>query len=416
MNGKKEMSFMHDRHAGNATGRAGVVVGVWLRRLGPPVVAFVLVRMLLALALARATPFASVWQGSTWARWDSGHYLNIAQHGYDYFPCPHDAARACGNAGWMPGYPYLMAPLVRAIASTAGERGVDARPAAIGAGVSAAFCLLTLVWLWIFFLKCKLDLHSGVALLFFAVAPGAVYQHAVFPVSMFLFLALVQAVCLFRGRWVWAGLCGALAAFTYSTGFLLAPVAAACAAIFQTGTLRVRLRASLLSGGISALGFLAVLVLHQLQLGVWDAFVQVQAKYGHGMHNPMDTWLGATHALPQGGSTSAQIISIQTVFVGATLVLALGALVVFLRRGRRLPAADSSQAAPEIWAIVYALPFWCMPLIMGAGVSMYRAESLLAPLAILLRSTKVAVAVLWLAFAGWLFLRMAELFFNGTLI
>ena len=48
----------------------------------------------------------------TWGRWDSGQYLPIADKGYIYERCAGVANRGpedwCGNAGWFPGYPYLM--------------------------------------------------------------------------------------------------------------------------------------------------------------------------------------------------------------------------------------------------------------------------------------------------------------------
>lgn len=49
-----------------------------------------------------------------WARFDSGHYLQISKGGYEYFPCagkfgyPADAKEWCGNTGWFPGYPFFI--------------------------------------------------------------------------------------------------------------------------------------------------------------------------------------------------------------------------------------------------------------------------------------------------------------------
>lgn len=49
----------------------------------------------------------------------------------------------------------------------------------------------------------------------------------------------------------------------------------------------------LIAGTLVLRGFGAVLLIHQLSLGHWDAFFMIQARYGHGLHNPLWT-LGDT--------------------------------------------------------------------------------------------------------------------------
>lgn len=44
-----------------------------------------------------------------------------------------------------------------------------------------------------------------------------------------------------------------------------------------------------LGRSLTLAGFVAVLALHHVTVGAWDAFFKVQAKYGHAVHNPAGT-------------------------------------------------------------------------------------------------------------------------------
>src|SRR5437762_3109220 len=115
-----------------------------LRHWAPPLVAFALARGLSWLVAARLG--FDAFSAGTWVRWDSGLYLDIARNGYRLFRCgsagwgqPDDW---CGNAGWMPLYPLLIA--------LARLPGADDRVA--GAALAALCHLGTLSLLWIAFL------------------------------------------------------------------------------------------------------------------------------------------------------------------------------------------------------------------------------------------------------------------------
>src|SRR4051794_12786564 len=50
---------------------------------------------------------------SSWVRWDSLTYIEIAQHGYNLHQCGRNESLFygqtwCGNAAWFPGYPLLL--------------------------------------------------------------------------------------------------------------------------------------------------------------------------------------------------------------------------------------------------------------------------------------------------------------------
>ncbi|MBU6325017.1 MAG: hypothetical protein KJS92_05965, partial [Bacteroidetes bacterium] len=152
-----------------------------------------------------------------WVRWDSGHYLAIAQHGYEAFPCwtrfPDYAANhtaLCGNCGWMPGFPALIRLLQ--------EMGLSAAAAAQVIVQSAFLLFLSFLWNKVF----RSLGNNGKLLLFLTASwPGAVYFQAAFPIALF---ALVVVMCLYylkEEQWLQGMLCAAGASLVYSTGFLL---------------------------------------------------------------------------------------------------------------------------------------------------------------------------------------------------
>ncbi|MFL5389328.1 MAG: hypothetical protein ACJ79C_11415, partial [Myxococcales bacterium] len=145
-----------------------------MRKVLVPLGAFAAARLLLAAA-ARAggyPPFAP----GLFRRWDSGQYLSIAARGYDLVECARIGYAPegwCGNAGWMPGYPALIAAAVR----------VGATPLVAGVAISAGFEIALLVVLW----NGLFERKSFFALLACALAPGAISFHAVFPISLCAF-------------------------------------------------------------------------------------------------------------------------------------------------------------------------------------------------------------------------------------
>ena len=351
-----------------------------MRKVLPPLAAFLLVRALLAAAAVHAgyRPF----DAASWKRWDSGQYLSIALRGYDLVECArigYAPSGWCGNAGWMPGYPAVLGLLAR----------MGIAPLTAGAAISAAFEILLLGLAWR-----MLRERNFLALLACALAPSQVYHHAIFPISMCAFFMLLSLKLLLSERWSEAGASGALAALSYSTGFLLGPIAGAYAAS-RPGDVRLRARRAALAGGIAALGLAAVFALHHFTLGAWDAFIRVQAKYGHGLHWPFATFADALRA----GTVPAA----QSIAVAAGMI----ALATW-RIARGLTARDGLLLGT-------AAAYWLFPLVAG-GVSLYRADSLLVPAVLLLGDAPLAVNATVCAGLAALAFPMAQLFYRGILI
>jgi hypothetical protein len=285
----------------------------------------------------------------------------------------------------MPAYPAVLGLLAR----------VGMSPLSAGVLISAGFEIGALMLAWRLAGE-----RSFLALLACALVPGQVYHHAIFPISMCVFFLLLALSLLLRARWIEAGASGAIAALTYSTGFLVAPIAAAYAAAVS-GTAAARLRRALVAGGIAALGLVAVFALHQATVGAWDAFLRVQAKYQHGLHSPVATWIDAVSPLWTGHAALAP--AVQAVVVAA----GLAALVVWrIALGFR---------ARDALLLGTALVYWFFPLVAG-GVSLYRADSLLVPALVVLGEAPAAVNAAVCAGLAALAFFMARLFFVGVLV
>ncbi|MGE5133310.1 MAG: hypothetical protein ACM32E_10425 [Gemmatimonadota bacterium] len=368
---------------------------------GPPAAAL-LAANLLWLTAAQASRHNYL-RSRLWVRYDSLHYLQIAGHGYTFMSCAGHSLHYgkgywCGDAGWFPGYPALIWVLGRL-----GLPGPDA-----GVVISSAAGLAMLALLWNGFLVQRRDASSLLALGMAAFFFGQVYQRAVFPISLELFLLLAVIWLAARRRWVAAGLAGAAAAFTYSTGFLVAlAVATWVLADRQAGPVRSRAAAAALTGGLSALGVAAVLVVQFLDTGVWGAFFRVQAKYHyHGLHPPYQKFLVTVRPLLHHHAGLGAAPAAQTL-LAAVFCLSLVAVAAW-HRGR-LTAAERLVLSATLW-------FWLFPLCLGAGLDLYRSEALLVPAVVLARRLPAAVQVLFLLAMVPLAYAMSVLFFKRVLI
>ncbi|HWH11564.1 MAG TPA: mannosyltransferase family protein [Solirubrobacteraceae bacterium] len=138
------------------------------------------------------------------ARWDSVWYLTIARHGYTPGPSP----------AFFPLYPLLVAAL--------GALGPGLLVGGVLISVAAMLVGLRLLWL-------LTDLELGAAhpdaadLAVFAVAlgPMAFFFTAVYSESLYLALTLGAFLSARQERWARAGVLGALAAATRSSGLLV---------------------------------------------------------------------------------------------------------------------------------------------------------------------------------------------------
>lgn len=336
---------------------------------------------------------------ATWARWDSIHYQGIAHDGYDLYQCPPGVWPKphawCGDAGWFPGYPWL----VRAIHIF----GLPVRGTA--AVLSLLFTAATVLLLWTTFFRRRRDAGVLLALAYAAWAPGQVYDYAVFPLSMLAFFTVAHLWLLHRGRYLAAGLAGFAAALAYPIGVLLAPVSALWLLADRGAPLTERLRRIGLCSVVAFAGFVTVIVDQAIETGHWNAYFLVQSNYQHTVQNPVAATRDSIRPLVDG--TTINIYSargVQTVVVTVALVAVLAHALL---RRRSLERID--------WLVLlWAVATWALPLSQG-DVSIQRSQAALLPLAILLARLPRPLVAALVAVAVPVAVLMEKLFLDGKI-
>ena len=362
-----------------------------LRRLLPPLAAFALARSCLIVVAARENQNALA--ANAWSRWDSAHYLSIVERGYEFFSCAripgYDPTHFCGNTGWLPGLPMLI------------EIGVALQldPLQSGVFLTGLFALATLFVLWNGFLGPQLSASGLLTLALAAFFPGFVYDHALFPVSLCA-LCHVSALYYYNARrYAAAGLAGGAGAFSYSSGVFLAGVLGVHLLITgQRRPIPKQLLDLLKVCGLIALGFAAFLLVLQLEVGEWRAYFLVQKKYNFGLNAPWHT------LAPHFDQALTKIPSLQTCFVA---LLAL----VLLTAALRAPRSSLDGAL-----VCFTLVYWLVPLILGGGLSLYRAEAVLMPAVLLARKLPLPALAALLVLEIHLGIEMGRLFFTSVLV
>lgn len=367
------------------------------RTLGPPLVVWFAVAATVAV-LAAAFGYDPS-DSSTWSRWDSGLYEDIARDGYDLFPCPtpgNAPGTWCGDAGWFPAYPWLFGGLH--------VLGLPLRGSAVV--VSWLFAAATIVLLWSTFLARRVDATAVAALLYAAVAPGQVYHYAVFPLSMLAFWTVAALWLLYRGRWIAAGATGAVATLCYPLAVLLVPVSAVWILAERRTPLRERLRRITYTSGSMLAGFCVLLVDQRVETGHWNAYFLVQEKYGHALQNPVVATSDALAPLVHGPVfVLDKAPAMQTALVTVALACVLGHAAA---RRRSLGRLDGLL-------LLWGVATWALPLAQ-ANVSLQRSQAGLLPLAVLVARLPRPLLYALVVAAAAVAVAMEKLFLDGRIV
>ncbi|MBO0768659.1 MAG: hypothetical protein J2O48_08255, partial [Solirubrobacterales bacterium] len=373
--------------------RPGAAARFLPARLGPPLLAFLLA--CIPLAIAAAHKHAGFLTTGTWFKWDSGWYYNVAQHGYQ--PLTRCTAgeggvpgvSLCGNSGWFPGFPMLVGALY--------QLGLTGQ--GYGVAISWVLDFVLLAVLWNGYLRRVEGPSRYVALAFAAVAPGGVYLRTAFPMALTA-LGLLAALLLARERrWVAAGLAGAVAAYSYPTGVLIAPLLALWALMDSEWP------DALLSGALAAGGFLAAIAQMWAGSGRADAYFKVQANYSHGITLPFVNWWhlisGHVQQAIVGNEIQAQI---EGVLVAVVMLFLTVHVLARLRADRW-----------RLFLLIAGLVLWLAPLTQG-NVAYWRSDSLLlAPVSLLVAALDLRRAVAVTGVTLVAFTILADKFFGGGL-
>ncbi|MBA6438046.1 mannosyltransferase family protein [Streptomyces sp. GMR22] len=293
-------------------GRPGRAAGRALRRAAPALLAYAGTRLLGLVVLAIWGAFADKSPHQLLsARWDSLWYTRIAEEGYGYtLHLPDGAIHS--NLAFFP----LLPALERVISAIAPLGAADA-----GVLVSSVTSLFA-AW-GIFAIGDLLyGRRVGVTLaVLWGVLPVGIVQSMAYSESLFTALAAWGVYAALTRRWLWAGLCAALAGLTRPVGaaVVAAVWVAAAVELLPGGRWRHAWRQdrSLLAGVVLApLGWLGYVVWVALRTGSVTGYFDVQNGWGNGFDG------GLAFAGFVGG------LLIEPPFVGGLgLLLGVGALI-----------------------------------------------------------------------------------------
>jgi hypothetical protein len=360
----------------------------------PPLVALAL--MLAGFAWAARDSELPVFAYDTWIKWDSGHYLTIAERGYEFMSCAelegYNPAHWCGNSGWFPGYPYLLR----------GLRYLTGAPTMLlEVLVSQAFAFVDLLLVWNLFLGRR----QAALLLLAAFAPGTYYFLVGFPMSMAVCFMLLALWAQRERHHFGALLAGVAAGLTYPSGIWLAGVMGGALLVGRRHGQPASPGAWFAAAG-PIIGFGVVLLIHHLSVGQWNAFFLTQEKYGHTVNNPLAVlWQRSLYIWVWRPGWQ---IGLQSLLAASIVISAVMVITAAIRR--------RADAPGEPALALLGLMFWLIPLVIGGGVSPYRAESLLMPAVAALRRVRWFVLVPLILWAIAIWLVMATQFVQGWLV
>ncbi len=341
------------------------------------------------------------WNAKEYSHWDSGLYLSIAERGYELTSCEEIAGtvtHCSGNAAWFPLYSLT----IRVITAL----GIS--PEAAGVLISNACFLAILLVLWNYLFPDGDKLRNFLALLFAAVFPRSVYYQNVFPISLFLIGVLLSVYFFEHVKTARAGLFGYAAALSYPTGLFFAGLFPLLFFAHRNiHSLKTRFVNAYVVTCTVVAGFLSVMVVQTVQTGRWNAFFLNQTEYGHGWNNPLRLlWERIKPALVEYRFSFHEAEYAQTLFVAVLMMLATG--LVWKNR----------KVLTRLEWVLYAfcLIYWVMPLVVGGVLSMYRAESVLLPIVIILRKLHAGILIPLILSGIYFKLALSTAFFAGSLM
>ena len=339
---------------------------------------------------------------SNWVRFDSGHYIQIAKTGYEYFPCagkfgyPVDSTEWCGNTGWFPGYPLFIKFFALLF------RDYD-----LAAVVLSKLFLISTIWIITKQLELeKISLRSFLLTSIAYISFGFIYFSAAFPISGTIFWIVLAQFCFLQGRFLCTFACCLFAAYFYPTGFLISVVLAITHLIFSEDPLKDKLK--IIAGMLLSATIGIVLVFASLYYFVsnWWAYFKVSAKYGNHLHNP----LGSISAhLSKAFSVPYNVINFKYY---QTVVVIAGYLILTTVFCMKKRYRDKLQFTTFLIVSFYIFIPWSL----AGDLSSYKSEALLLPFVFSLNKVDkkwlIAIAMVLLAIG----MPISHLFFKGLII
>lgn len=309
-------------------------------------------------------------------RWDSGLYEKISRSGY-FLSFSPKTGEIQGNCGWFPLYPLLVRILREVLPLSFSEAAFTV--SAIATSLSA--------WAFSHLMDEARGISRDAGMFFFLFFPGSLFLAAAYPLSLCVLFAVLSYLAVLKRRWLVSGVCCFFACASYSTGFLTCAVLGLFIlweAWEEKSGWKAALVRFLQTSVLGFLGFIAVQAAIFAFTGNPLAFFQTQAKYGHGLHNPLGTlieFIGRTQEKSVSASGMGFISLIFAVF--AAILLTLAVQQGMLRtKGTRLGFLCLSVT-------------WLFLLVMGSGVAPCRQYLLCSGASLILGDRRVPVRCRW---------------------
>lgn len=235
-------------------------------------------------------------------RWDSGWYLSIVEHGYEFHGVGEFA-----NLVFFPLYPFLVKV---AGVLLGGNYGVA------GWFISGLALLGAAVALWALVRDFHPKVDPRIVLAATLLFPTAFFFSLVYTESLFLLLSVLSIYMGRKERWWAAGLIGILAALTRVTGLLLIIPLAWEYARSHGFSPRRMLHIDALATALPAVGTLAFFTYHYLAFGSFLIFFELQRVWGRSFSFNADHFQFFSHA-----STTNTLLDLSFVALGLALVV-----------------------------------------------------------------------------------------------
>jgi hypothetical protein len=279
-----------------------------------------------------------------WNRWDTGHYVTIALHGY---------SQTSENPAFFPLYPMLMRLL---------EPVLPGGMLSAGLIIAWAACVAALTVIY----RLTDDLFGSATAqrmtTYVMAFPFAFYLCAAYNQSLFLALCVASLYCMRKGHWWSAGALAGLASGTRQAGVLLA-LAFAIEYLRQREWNFGRIRWDALAVALVPAGLIAFAIYCAVYLGDPLKFVHIQAVWGREASPP---WVGLVNTIAQVTDASRDGAIFQPIVVLDVIdILAVLVTPVLLV----LSAVGPWRLGPPSWYLIaFGVAGFLMVLVSPLGV------------------------------------------------
>jgi Gpi18-like mannosyltransferase len=314
------------------------------------------------------------------SRWDSPHYMFIAENGYVNEGDP------ANFIVFFPLYPLLVKLIT-----------FDFAYVNLSGLIVANLCSIAVV-IYLFKLA-KLDYSDSVAkkaVLYLSVFPTAYFLSAAYTESLFLALVIASLYYARNSKWPLAGFLGLFAALTRIAGLLLLPVLVV--EYFHQREWKIKAAdPKLFWTSLPVFGFLAYLIINYLVTGGFFTFMEIERVHWYQTLDPLGGLSGAV-----GWLASNDFPKNLTLGYAQVLFAVFGLLMVFA--GYKAKLRPSYQ--------VYSLLTWMLSISTGLWISVPRYILTMFPMFTILALysqnkivtiTTVAVSAAALGYFTWLF-------------